>query len=659
MRTPGLPLLGLMLGASFALSAQENLEEESRALQMMQRLMETQVEVSASHGMNLFDAPSTVSFLDRDFLLRYGVRTLAEAVELVAGMAVVRSGLRTDLATSRGVLQENYGNRVLMLIDGVSTWMALSGDPVLSRVDIHDVERIEILKGPASVLYGSNAYAGAVNIVLRKEGRNRAQLHAGLSDRGGHALGAHQDFLWRDLRGFLSFNSTTVQGDRQTFLGEDQVPIPLEDFRGDRNLNLQLGGEGHAFLFNTFESRYPHLGNGIRRSGGGGRTWVEQGYLAHYGFKGGLGSDLRWSFSALHDSGHRLFDSSLNGSLQFRILAYRRNLGLTLGSRTATPLDWEVGVADELRKSVYDQSFNPATGATISDSGLLGRGVGERSAFAQATWTWDRWSCFLGTRYTKNENFGSNLASRATLLFRLAPQHSLKLIWGQSYRSPTLLEQYLILPGVLVGNPKARPETSDTVEVEYLFGAGPWFVQAQAYAMTLKDKLFRGRRYPDFTSDPTDITVTYINGNRFHTQGLELELKVQPGGGFDAFLDLNYIHGDHGDALPALRGTNYQFVPMASAKAGFSRTFGAFTASLLGLFQTRVDGPLQPLPSWGAWSLHLGYLQAWNRLKVRHSLDAKNLGDRERYFPENARRNLNAIPEGMGRILAYALQANF
>ncbi len=214
---------------------------------------------------------------------------------------------------------------------------------------------------------------------------------------------------------------------------------------------------------------------------------------------------------------------------------------------------------------------------------------------------------------------------------------------------------------VVIGyvEPHARPETTAPLGPAYLLSRGPCFLPPPPYGMVLRNNPFRPRRYPRFTSDPSDITVTYINGPAFQTAGLEAELKYQPRPTFDAFLNLNYIHGNRGDALPGLRGSNYAFVPMATVKAGLSGTAGAFTASLLALFQTRADGPLEPIPSWASWGLHLGYAHALGGWRLRHALDGQNLGDRERWFPENARRNLNAIPDGLGRQVRYSLTLGF
>src|SRR3989442_8094237 len=94
-------------------------------------------------------------------------RDVEEALQVVAGISVSRSYLLQGMVTSRGILQELYANKNLLLIDGVPTWHAITGESRLERISINDIERIEILKGPASVLYGSQAFTGAINIVTR------------------------------------------------------------------------------------------------------------------------------------------------------------------------------------------------------------------------------------------------------------------------------------------------------------------------------------------------------------------------------------------------------------------------------------------------------------------------------------------------------------
>ena len=84
----------------------------------------------------------------------------------LAGIQVYRTAFKQQVATVRGVLQDHYANKVLVMINNVPSWHAVTGEGNLDRVSIHDVERIEVLRGPASVTYGSQAYVGAINLIF-------------------------------------------------------------------------------------------------------------------------------------------------------------------------------------------------------------------------------------------------------------------------------------------------------------------------------------------------------------------------------------------------------------------------------------------------------------------------------------------------------------
>src|SRR5262249_7560352 len=116
------------------------------------------------------DAPSSVTIIDRRELDAFGYPTVAEAVRGVRGFTLSNDGVYPSLGV-RGLGQPNdYGNRILMLFDGhpindnVSSTGPAGHD---QRVDLHDVDRIEIVRGPGSLLYGTGAFSGVVNLVTR------------------------------------------------------------------------------------------------------------------------------------------------------------------------------------------------------------------------------------------------------------------------------------------------------------------------------------------------------------------------------------------------------------------------------------------------------------------------------------------------------------
>src|SRR5439155_15960251 len=82
----------------------------------------------------------------------------------------------------------NYGNRVLVLLDGQPTnddWIGSSYVGNDARTDLEDIERIEVVRGPGSVLYGTNAFSGVVNLVTRDVGdKTSGEAGVGVSEYG-------------------------------------------------------------------------------------------------------------------------------------------------------------------------------------------------------------------------------------------------------------------------------------------------------------------------------------------------------------------------------------------------------------------------------------------------------------------------------------------
>ena len=119
---------------------------------------------------------SNVTVLEGDELRLRGVTGVAEALAEVPGLVVVRNGSYGSLASSyfRGAESDH----VKVLVDGVELNQA-GGAFDLSGLLVSDVERIEVVRGPASALYGSDAMAGVIQIITRRgRGRRKASLSA-------------------------------------------------------------------------------------------------------------------------------------------------------------------------------------------------------------------------------------------------------------------------------------------------------------------------------------------------------------------------------------------------------------------------------------------------------------------------------------------------
>ncbi|MCQ2444809.1 MAG: TonB-dependent receptor, partial [Mailhella sp.] len=129
----------------------------------------------------LMDVPMSVTVMTSDEIRSKGSRTVGELLEDVPGVQVMDDGSQ---GLKRVAIRGEDAFRTLVLIDGqkISEQKSMSGSPIL--IDASRIERIEVIKGPASVLYGSDAIGGAVNIITKKGGKDAVQGDAYLGFSG-------------------------------------------------------------------------------------------------------------------------------------------------------------------------------------------------------------------------------------------------------------------------------------------------------------------------------------------------------------------------------------------------------------------------------------------------------------------------------------------
>ncbi|MBL8863136.1 MAG: TonB-dependent receptor [Planctomycetes bacterium] len=141
----------------------------------LEDLMEIEISVASRHGERLMDVPAAVYVLTGDELRRQGVQTIQDALRMVPGFHVAQWRSQGWDVASRGFtgglseLNQSFMNQLLLMVDGVSLYSpAMAGIwwPLLD-IPIQDVERIEIIRGPAGTLWGTNAMNGVVHVITK------------------------------------------------------------------------------------------------------------------------------------------------------------------------------------------------------------------------------------------------------------------------------------------------------------------------------------------------------------------------------------------------------------------------------------------------------------------------------------------------------------
>jgi outer membrane receptor protein involved in Fe transport len=658
---------GVMLLAAIStatpVAAQEpeqDLERTDLGWMSIEELMKVNVRVGSLKGERLLSSPSMVSVIDSEMIREYNLQSVAEAVNLVAGFSVLRTYFKQDIPTARGVLQNHYANKVLVLINNVPTWMAVTGEGALGRIDIHDVDRIEVLRGPASVLYGTNAYSGAINIVLKNPRDHRSEMQLGVTDDLGFRVGGHLLHAQGELELLVSANAIDESGQRLDLTDETgrtgSVKQPLES----SNLTVQGRVGPHSFLANAYEMDEGYLGVVPTFAGGAGNGHELRGALLSYTFSSRLGSRTGIDAGLTYDWNERDFSRSEDDSIRGNVEGFR-----IIGSAKAIvdiseAFGLEAGIDWERRRSLHYDTYSRIENRALSTNNMRDREVDEHSLFVQLSYDAAPFELLIGSRYTDNELLGDNVSSRATMVYSISPGQSFKLMAGQSFRAPSLFELYFQTPSNTVyGNTALEPETNDTVELAYMVSRGNLYLEALAYHGRYDDKIFRVRRYPVFTDDADDTSTIYINGDEFSADGLELSVAYRRPKEISLFLSYGYVNGDDGDDVDASDHYNFKYVPKHTIAAGLTRYLGDVWLSGLLTYQSSAGAPFARVPEQTTLDLNLGYRHRLDSMMLRHIISAKSIGDDDILQPEYVRRRINDLPSGSGRRISYTLQVAF
>lgn len=217
-------------------------------------------------------APASVAIVSAADMRQREVATFDQALQVVPGVSVLRSaGTSVQSLSIRGssdVAGGGVGNRVLLLIDGRPALTSDSGGALWSLVPTNFIDRVEIVKGAFSSLYGSTAMGGVVNVITRRptyHRQTRVEATYGIyelpsaairySDTRGQlsALAVSHSGRHRGLSYLLNFSRKQSTGHRERSGYEfyDLYGKLLFDFQRNRNLEISLGGS-------DAENDYPH-----------------------------------------------------------------------------------------------------------------------------------------------------------------------------------------------------------------------------------------------------------------------------------------------------------------------------------------------------------------------------------------------------------------
>ncbi len=627
----------------------------------MEELMQIPINVSTSIPKEIFSTPSVVSVIDKDMILNYHFESIADAIRAIAGVDITQTNNDRNVETFRGILQNYYSNKTLLLINNTPTWQTIYGNHILNRINIRDVERIEILKGPASVLYGTNAYSGVINIITKSPKHSQASGQIRLGYPGLYSTSITSTQYIGDFSAHISVSN--LQEERNPYnlvvapdsivlsqdilLNYDSI-VNYQENLEESTAEIQLKYKEHSLFINTFNNKHAYMGGYFSYSSGMPGYFADKGLLAAYRIQNmKIYEDLSLDFNLYYDYFQRDYPINYLHTEEVNIFDKKFGSKLNANYRLTNALNFEVG-ADFVKGIDYNHTISSIPNESVVRENLKGEEkIFEYSAFVQGNLKIDFFSIILGTRYTGNDIFESNISSRATANFQLNKNNALKLIYGESFRTPNMLELYFQHPSV-VGNPKLKPETSVSYEIAYITQIENFFAQATAYYSYYNDLIQR-------VSYSREKPSEYRNVGEFAGYGIELELKYINHKIISAFLNYNIINGEDKDEAYS----NYRFVPKHTLSAGVSKELGNFNLALDSYLYSKTYGILADIPMQFTLNIHVSYHHDLShKLGLNHTLSVTNINNSDMLIPEyiRARENINQIPTtAFGSRIIYSL----
>jgi outer membrane receptor protein involved in Fe transport len=502
----------------------------------MEELMQVKVVAAALHPQTLRDAPASVTIITAEDIRKYGYRTLGEALAGVRGFYVTNDRSYETVGVRGFSLPGDYDSHLLIMVNGhnmadnVFNYMLYTGDDF--PIDMNLIKQIEIIRGPASALYGSNAMFATINIITKspdEAGPLTFTAGAGsFGEKKGQVTAA----------GSVGAAKMLFSGSVYNNSGESPLFFPQYDNPQNNYGNaIDMTGEKGYHFFATLVWRNwtvtaafagdskiqpiswgPTIFNDRGTANNDERNFVDAAYEREI-----AGGTLRWRiyYDSFHYKGrgdYALSDGGVEDNRQSEVGDWI-GTQLTYRFRPSFAGDITAGVEStmDLRAFLTDFDVSPAPVVYLSTSHP------DRSLaliFQDEKQLSKQWKLDLGLRYDESAYRRDFFSPRAALIYQPS-EWTYKFLYGRSFRNPSAFQLYYGDGIADAANPSLRSESADTLEADAERKLGKRMnLQVSAYGYRVHNVL-EGVYLPDGL-------LQYQNSLEIRSEGLELEINGRP-----------------------------------------------------------------------------------------------------------------------------------
>jgi iron complex outermembrane receptor protein len=496
----------------------------------IEQLMNIEVFAASKFPQKIIEAPSAVTIITAADIRAYGYRTLADALKSVRGMSVSYDRNYAYLGVRGSGRTGDFNSRMLLLVDGYRLNdpiydSAAIGTELLLDVDL--IERIEIVRGPGSSIYGSNAVLGVINVITRRGsdldgleasgelasfGTDKERLSYGKRyDNGAELLlsASRYDSRGQDLF-FPEFNTPAdnngiagnLDGDRyESFFGK----LAYAGF----TLTGGYSSRDKAVPTASFESVF----NDPNYLVTDGSAFVDAGYYGDLGQRWDISAHVfrgRYTYEGIYPAGTPVvlnIDTARGNwwGAEAKLLGRFERHKVVAGAEyqdnyRQDQANFDIGTPPPL--NLDDRRSSTRAGMYLQDEITLA----------------EQWLFNAGLRYDHYSTAGDAVNPRLGLIWSPLDTTAFKLLYGTAFRAPNVYELYYALAGSQKANPGLKPEKITTYEfvIEHQLRHN-FRLTADAYSNKISDNINQ-------VTDPVDELI-FMNTGQVDAHGVELEAE--------------------------------------------------------------------------------------------------------------------------------------
>ncbi|MBK8168645.1 MAG: TonB-dependent receptor [bacterium] len=463
--------------------------------------------LAAGYSQPIARAPAIATVVTAKEIEKLGATTVADVLKTLPGLHFSTARAVNDIFVIRGFFDE-FNSYVLLLVNGIPVNNVVNGGrPQAWRMPVHNIARIEIMRGPGSALHGADAVAGVINIVTK-----------GADEIGGTAVGAYGGSFetagawlqsggrWENIEAAFSVEASTTGGYRKIIEADDQTridrllgtraslaPGPLNTRRDDVDARLDLKGE--QWRLRAGYQGFTDVGTGagitlaLDPAGDFGVKLTNADFTYDLMRSESWDVSTQLSYLGTNNDGDLtpfppgafggLFKNGVLDRFHFRVDETRGSITALFGGLPGHRLRFGAGMSHS-RLSDIDESRNfrigpggipvPTPFAEVEDLGdppfLSEESRTLWYAMIQDEWVFaPDWILTAGIRLDHYSDFGSTVNPRLALVWNVSPTLTAKALYGRAFRAPTFGELYGNNVVAVAGNPDLEPAVANMVEL--------------------------------------------------------------------------------------------------------------------------------------------------------------------------------------------------